>query len=196
MRINVVGTSGSGKSTFAKSIAKKFNAPYVQLDELHWKPNWEESSDEEFFPKLEKALLSDMWILDGNYTRTIPIKWKRVQMVVYLDLPFHVVLYRIVKRSLLRGIRKEELWHGNRETVWKHLFTSDSMILWTIRTFKKNRKKYSELFARKEYSHIKFVRLSNKEELYTAVRRGENLFASIWYEAFEFPGETNNTSNM
>ena len=165
MRINVVGTSGSGKSTFAKSIAKKFNAPYVQLDELHWKPNWEESSDEEFFPKLEKALLSDMWILDGNYTRTIPIKWKRVQMVVYLDLPFHVVLYRIVKRSLLRGIRKEDLWHGNRETVWKHLFTSDSMILWTIRTFKKNRKKYSELFARKEYSHIKFVRLSNKEEV-------------------------------
>ena len=165
MRINVVGTSGSGKSTFAKSIAKKFNAPYVQLDELHWKPNWEESSDEEFFPKLEKALLSDMWILDGNYTRTIPIKWKRVQMVVYLDLPFHVVLYRIVKRSLLRGIRKEDLWHGNRETVWKHLFTSDSMILWTIRTFKKNRKKYPELFARKEYSHIKFVRLSNKEEV-------------------------------
>ena len=93
MRINVVGTSGSGKSTFAKSIAKKFNAPYVQLDELHWKPNWEESSDEEFFPKLEKALLSDMWILDGNYTRTIPIKWKRVQMVVYLDLPFLSVLY-------------------------------------------------------------------------------------------------------
>ena len=43
-------------------------------------------------------------------------------------------------------------------------FTSDSMILWTIRNFKKN-KKYSELFARKEYSHIKFVRLNNKEEV-------------------------------
>ena len=130
-------------------MQKKFNAPYVQLDELHWKPNWEESSDEEFFPKLEKALLSDMWILDGNYTRTIPIKWKRVQMVVYLDLPFHVVLYRIVKRSLLRGIRKEELWHGNRETVWKHLFTSDSMILWTIRTFKKKQKKILRAFCEK-----------------------------------------------
>ena len=101
MRINVVGTSGSGKSTFAKRIAKQFNAPYVQLDELHWKANWEASSDKEFFPKLEKALLPDRWILDGNYTRTIPIKWKRVQMVVYLDLPFHIVFYRIVKRSLL-----------------------------------------------------------------------------------------------
>ena len=165
MRINIIGTAGSGKSTFGKSIAEKLNAPYIQIDELHWKPNWEESADEEFFPKLEKALSRDSWVLDGNYTRTIPIKWKRVQMVVYLDLPFHVVLYRIVKRSLLRGIKNEELWHGNRETVWKHLFTRDSMILWTIRSFHKNREKYTELFATKEYSHINFVRLRTKKEV-------------------------------
>jgi len=66
MRINVLGTSDSGKSTFAKSIAQKCNVSYVQLDELQWKPNWEESSDEEVFPKVEKALSSDRWILDGN----------------------------------------------------------------------------------------------------------------------------------
>ena len=39
------------------------------------------------------------------------------------------------------------------------------MILWTLRTFHKNRKKYTELFAREEYSHIKFVRLRNKREV-------------------------------
>ena len=70
MRINVVGTSGSGKSTFAKSIAKKFNAPYVQMDEIFWKPNWKESCDEEFFSKVEEVVSTDRWILDGNYTRT------------------------------------------------------------------------------------------------------------------------------
>ena len=74
MRINVLGTSGSGKSTFSKKLADKLNVPYVQLDELFWKPNWTESSDEELFPKLEKAVSSDEWVLDGNYTRTIPIK--------------------------------------------------------------------------------------------------------------------------
>ena len=79
------------------------------MDELFWKPNWRESSDEELFPKLEKALSPDDWVLDGNYTRTIPIKWKRVQMVVYLDLPFHIVLYRVIKRSLIRGFKTEEL---------------------------------------------------------------------------------------
>lgn len=165
MRINVVGTAGSGKSTVGKRIAERLNVPYIQLDELFWKPNWAESTDEELFPKLEKALSADDWVLDGNYSRTQPIKWKRVQMVVYLDLPFHIVLYRIIKRSLVRGFKNEELWAGNKETVWKHLFTSDSMILWTITSFYKVRKRYTELFEKLEYSHIKCVRLRSGKEV-------------------------------
>ena len=172
MRINIVGTSGCGKSTVGKHIAERLNVPYIQLDELFWKPNWAESTDEELYPKLEKALSADEWVLDGNYNRTTPIKWKRVQMVVYLDLPFHIVLYRIIRRSLLRGIRYEELWHGNKETLWKHLFTRDSMILWTIRRFSMNRKRYTELFEKPEYSHIKFVRLCSDKEVKNFVTHG------------------------
>tara|TARA_B100000029_G_scaffold512514_1_gene609361 strand:+ start:9644 stop:9868 length:225 start_codon:yes stop_codon:yes gene_type:complete len=74
MRINVLGTSGSGKSTFSKNLAEQLNIPYVQLDELFWKPNWTESSDEEFFPKIEDALSPDEWVLDGNYIRSTPVK--------------------------------------------------------------------------------------------------------------------------
>ena len=172
MRINVVGTSGCGKSTVSKRIAERLNIPYIQLDELYWKPNWAESTDEELFPKLEKALFPAEWVLDGNYNRTASIKWKRVQMVVYLDLPFHIVLYRIIKRSLLRGIRNEELWHGNKETLWKHLFTRDSMILWTIKRFSMNRRRYTELFEKPEYSHIKFVRLCSDKEVEDFVTLG------------------------
>ena len=56
MRINVIGTSGSGKSTLAKRIAEKLDIPYIELDELFWKPNWTESTDEEFFPKVARAV--------------------------------------------------------------------------------------------------------------------------------------------
>ena len=164
-RINVVGTSGSGKSTFSKRIAEGLNIPYVQLDELFWKPNWAESTDEELFSRLEEALSSNGWVLDGNYSRTQPIKWKRVQLVVYLDLPFHVVLYRIIKRSLVRGFKNEELWAGNKETFWKHLFTRDSMILYTIRNFYKIRKRYTELFRGTEYSHVEFARLRSVKDV-------------------------------
>lgn len=55
-RINVVGTSGSGKSTLSKKIAEVLEHPYVEMDKVFWKPNWEQPSDEEFFLKLENAL--------------------------------------------------------------------------------------------------------------------------------------------
>lgn len=172
MRINVVGTSGSGKSTFARRIAGKLNVPYVEIDALYWKPNWTESTDEEFFPKLGEAVSADHWVLDGNYDRTRPIKWKRVQAVIYLDFPFYVVLYRIIRRSLVRGLKREELWAGNRESVWKHLFTRDSMILWTISSFHRIRERYAKAFAMPEYSHITFVRLRSRKETEDFITHG------------------------
>ena len=56
MRINVIGTSGSGKSSFSKRLAEKLDVPYIELDALHWKPNWTKSTDEELItsPSLTK----------------------------------------------------------------------------------------------------------------------------------------------
>lgn len=164
MRINVVGTSGSGKSTFARRIAEELKVPYIEMDALFWKPNWTESTDEEFFPRLEKALSSDEWVLDGNYSRTQPIVWERVQTVVYLDLPFHIVIFRIIYRSLIHGLHRTELWAGNRATIRKNFLSRDSIILYAISSFHRFRKRYEGLFSKPEHSHIRFVRLrSNKE---------------------------------
>ena len=74
MRVNVIGTSGSGKSSFAKQLAGALRTPYLEMDRLYWKPNWQEPKDEELFPILEQALSGDAWVLDGNYTRTTHIK--------------------------------------------------------------------------------------------------------------------------
>ena len=39
MKVNVVGTAGCGKSTFGKMLAEKVGVPYIEMDELFWKPN-------------------------------------------------------------------------------------------------------------------------------------------------------------
>ena len=39
-RIAVIGTSGSGKTTFARSVAAAVAAPHIELDAIFHQPNW------------------------------------------------------------------------------------------------------------------------------------------------------------
>jgi len=79
---------------------------------------------------------------------------------------------RVNKRSLIRSFKDEELWAGNRETFWKTFFTRDSIILWTLKMFHKNRKEYPKLFEKLKYSHIKFIRLRSDKEVEDFVTGG------------------------
>jgi len=166
-KINVVGTSSSGKSTFSKSLSTILRYEHIELDSLFWGPDWHMPSDNEFFTDLKNVLHNkDRWILDGKYTRTIPIKWENVELVVWLDYSFFRTLFQALKRAIRRSITKEELWTdtGNRESFRKSFFSRDSIILWTIKTHSKVRRKYEKIMNDPEYSRIKFVRLKSLSE--------------------------------
>ena len=135
------------------------------MDRLYWKPNCQEPNDEEFFSILEQALTGDAWVLDGNYTQTTHIKWPRANLVVWIDYSFPLTLYRVIKRSILRAWKKQELWPGtgNRESFTR-LFSKDSMVLWTLSHYASNKGKFDELMATESYAHIEFVRLRSPKE--------------------------------
>lgn len=165
-RVNVVGTSGSGKSTFANKLAGHLNSPYLELDLLYWEPNWKEPSDEIFFKRIENALSNRLnWVLDGNYNRAQPVKWRQVTTVIWLDYSFPRVLYRAVKRALIRGIKREELWAGtgNRESLFKTFFTRKSIILWTVQTYDRMKDRYEKVEKDSNRS-FNFVRLRSPRE--------------------------------
>lgn len=165
-RINVVGTSGAGKSTFAKRLSVATGIPYVEMDKAFWKPNWTESSDEEFFQNLRKALEGHSWILDGNYTRTLAIKWEKVELVIWLDYSFPRTLTQAIIRAAKRAWSQEELWEGtgNRESFKNSFLSKKSIIWWTITTFHNVRKKYERYMTSPEFSHIQFLRLRSHTE--------------------------------
>lgn len=160
-RINVVGTSGSGKTTFAKALAEQLNCPLIEMDALFWKANWTESSDEEFFAKLTQAVAPDCWVLDGNYHRSAPIKWREVDTIIWLDLSFIRTIWQALKRAIARARSGEELWSGtgNCES-WRMLFSRDSIILWTIRNYRSNKRRYKAIMSDPTYDHIQFVHLT------------------------------------
>jgi chloramphenicol 3-O-phosphotransferase len=62
-RIIVVGPSCAGKTTLAERLAELLGVPFVELDALYWKPGWEESSDEEFVPRVMEATAGDGWVV-------------------------------------------------------------------------------------------------------------------------------------
>ncbi len=49
MKINVVGTSGVGKSTLARRLAQILSLPYIEMDRLYWRPDWQGTPDDELF---------------------------------------------------------------------------------------------------------------------------------------------------
>ena len=166
MKINVIGTSGSGKSTFAHRLAERLDLPYIEMDSLFWLPNWKERSDEDFFARLEAELRRPGWVLDGNYTRTQFIKWRNVDMIVWLDYGFYRTLFQALRRALTRSWKKNELWPGtgNRESFRRSLFSRNSILLWTLKTYRANRKKYLALTDNTGHSPIQFVHLRSPQE--------------------------------
>ncbi len=163
-RIVVIGTSGSGKTTVAALIAEKLGLPHVELDSIHWAPNWTEIPDTEFREKVAEITKGDHWVADGNYRAVRDILWSRADTLVWLNLPFRVVFYRILRRTITRFISGKELWNGNKER-WDSLIGPDSMPWWVIKTYWKRKKEFPELFAQPEYSHLSVVQLRTTAEV-------------------------------
>lgn len=171
-RINVIGTSGSGKSRFSRQLAEALGYQYIEMDAIFWKPNWQKPTDEEFFSALESKLVSDTWVLDGNYNRTGPIKWPRVDTVIWIDYSFTRTIYQAVKRAFIRSVSRQELWQnsGNVESFKKSFLSKESIILWTLKTYKTNRARYQRLLVDPDYRHISFVRITNPKEAQVYIR--------------------------
>lgn len=99
-RILVIGCPGAGKTTLSRALGERLKLPVVHLDTLYWRDNWHHVSREEFDRLLREALDKPLWILDGNYDRTLEIRLEHCDSVVFLDYPRIVCLWGAVRRIL------------------------------------------------------------------------------------------------
>ena len=166
-KINVIGTTGSGKSNFSARLASKMDVPYIHMDQLFWKSDWVESTDAEFISKLEKMLSTKSWVLDGNYSRTNSIKWAQVDTIIWIDYSYIRTFFQLLKRTTIRATLKQELWEGtgNRESFGKSFLSKNSILLWFFKNYSRNKDRYSELMIASKYQNVKFIRLRCPKEV-------------------------------
>lgn len=163
-RIVVLGTAGSGKSTLGRELAQRIDAAYVELDAFRHGPNWQETPDDVFRQRARHAISGDAWVVDGNYTLARDIVWRRAAAIVWLDYPFPLVFWRLFRRTLLRGILRTRLWNDNREDLWRHFLTKDSLFYWAVKTHWRRRKTLPVAFALSEHAHLQVIRLRSAQE--------------------------------
>jgi adenylate kinase family enzyme len=167
-KIAVIGTTCSGKTTVAKRLAEHHGVPHVELDALHWGPNWSEASDEDFRARVEEALAADGWVADGGYHGKLgDLVLERSDFVVWLDPPLPTILGRLSARTLRPISGREELWGGNRETWRGAFFSRDSLFVWALKTHRPRRARYEQRLA--GYKTVR-LRSASETEAWLAAR--------------------------
>ena len=105
-RIIVIGSPGSGKSTFARKLKEKTGLPLYYLDMIFHRPDRTTVTREEFDQRLQAILQTENWIIDGNYLRTLPIRFEACTDVFFLDFPLEQCLEGAASRV---GTTREDL---------------------------------------------------------------------------------------
>jgi len=156
-RILVVGTSCSGKSTFGRSLSSQFGHAYVDLDELHWGPNWTPKPDPQFRQLIDAAISNPRWVVAGNYGKVRDLLWSRATCIIWLNYSFPTVFGRAIRRSIKRVWNKEELFSGNRESFRRSFLSRKSILLWVITTFRRRRRELNDLRLNTAYRDLHWV---------------------------------------
>jgi len=146
LRTVVYGPAGSGKTTVTANIAESIGVPHIELDALFWMPEWQKKSPEQFRLDVSAAINENTngWVCDGNYSRVRDVILPQADTVVWLRLPFRVVFWWLVRRSVSRSWTGELLWGYNRES-WRQSFLSrESLFLYLIKNWRRYTRKITQ----------------------------------------------------
>lgn len=99
-RIMIIGCGGAGKSTLGRELHQKTGLPLIYLDQVFWDEYWVEPDREKWANDVRKLIQDEQWIMDGNYGSTMEMRLERAEMIIFLDMPTWLCLFRIFRRQI------------------------------------------------------------------------------------------------
>ena len=159
-RVAIIGCGGAGKSTLARQLSGLLDIPVYHLDALFWKAGWTATTESEFDTNLYEILSKDKWIIDGNYARTLSVRIREADTIIFLDYPTYVCLFRVIKRRIkYSGETRPDMAKDCKEKI------DAEFIKWILNFRRKNRSLVlSELDKYKSEKQIYIFRSSGELE--------------------------------
>ena len=115
LKIYIIGGPGSGKSTLALGLADVTGLTHHDLDRVAWTTLASEGvfrSDEELAGEVESILLTNGWIAEGMYHGWTDRLIYGADIVVWLDPPWPVAVWRVFYRHLRAELRRDNRFPG------------------------------------------------------------------------------------
>lgn len=134
-KIFVIGSSCSGKTTLVKRLNEFLQYKWVDLDNLHWLPNWQERPDAVFVELIHSEIMcQERWIVSGGYhSLTEDNLWQDADTIIWLNYSLSLILYRYFTRTYRRVRFKEKCCNGNIQT-WRRAISIEDNLLQYILT--------------------------------------------------------------
>jgi adenylate kinase family enzyme len=166
VRFAVVGATGSGKTTLARSVSRRLLIPHIELDGIYHQPGWTRLPEAEFRVRIIEEVGRSDWVIDGNYSEVRDLVWGAADLVIFLDYPRSVIMSRVIRRSFGRAATRRQLWNGNRETFRKLLSKDpqENMIRWASAAVDTLHQRYLTAMTDPEWSGLTFVRLTDPRQ--------------------------------
>jgi adenylate kinase family enzyme len=173
-RVLVAGSSGAGKTTLAAVVGAALGLPHVELDALFHGPGWVPRPS--FRSDVERFAATDQWVTEWQYDAARDLLASRADLLVWLDLPRRLVVRQIVRRTVVRRLRGQELWNGNLEPPLRTVFTDpEHVVRWAWATHGSTAPRVRALHERRP--ELVVVRLRSRREV-DRWRRGPLVRAS------------------
>jgi adenylate kinase family enzyme len=105
-RIAIIGPLGAGKSTLALKLGWLLGIEVHHLDWLYWGDTWTPTPPAEWQALLDRIVAGESWIIDGNFTSSLPQRLAAADTVIYLDVPPLTSTIRATRRRIVHRWRR------------------------------------------------------------------------------------------
>ena len=163
-KIIITGTSCTGKTTLGQKLVKEISVSQIDLDDLHFLPNWVEKEKDRFVEDVNNQIKDlDGWVVTGSYQSLLKDSvWQEASTIVWLDYPLNLILRRYFIRTWRRVFLKEQCCGDNYETLGR-VFSKESLFLWIFKSYWYRKRRMND-WMNGIFSHKKWIVLQSPKQ--------------------------------